>query len=62
ELTNTSLPVIRHDQEGNSLLVGVILQRDLAAAHVANPSGSSDGRARATSTDTVRMMLRNDEG
>ncbi len=33
-LTYTSLPVIRHDKEGNQRLIGVILQRDLTSAHL----------------------------
>ena len=54
ELTNTSLPVIRHDESGNSLLVGVILQRDLAAAHLTNP-GTSDRSGAYASSETVKI-------
>ena len=48
DLTITSLPVIRHDEEGNSLLVGVVLQRDLTAAHV-DTAGDEDTRQRESS-------------
>ncbi|MCK6439952.1 MAG: CBS domain-containing protein, partial [Planctomycetes bacterium] len=55
--TSTSLPVIRHDKEGKTLLVGVILQRDLTAAHVRavtspdQPNSADSNRLRAASDD-----------
>lgn len=41
-LTNSALPVIRHDDDGNIVLAGVVLQRDLAALHVSEAGSAAE--------------------